>query len=103
MTPRIAILAADGAELDPVQAVAARLWAGQAGVDPEGVVAKAAEKYWRAHGGDDGYWSALGQPMACGRCGETYKLENLSVCPNCFALACSRHDRLCACGQRALG
>lgn len=101
--PAIVRLASKGVGLTPLQAVAGRLWVAHEGADPDGVVARAVEAYWRAADGDDGYWRLMSQRMSCDICGETYKLENLAVCPNCFGVRCYRHDRSCGCGFPVLG
>lgn len=101
--PAIVTLVRQGAALTPLQAVAAKLWRESGGDDPDGSLGRAIEAYWRARPGDDGYWAALSQRMSCDSCGETYKLENLSVCPNCFRVYCYRHGRDCSCGHAILG
>ena len=41
--------------------------------------------YWKARSGDeDAYWAFLNGRDMCAECGGGYRIENLSVCPNCF-------------------
>ena len=103
--PRIAELARSGAELSDVQAIAGKLWLanGGAALDEDGAIAATIAAYWKAQPGADPYWDALDTRTSCDACGETYKLENLSICPNCFSLACHNHDRACACGHMRVG
>lgn len=99
MTPRIADLARGGAPLSDLQAVAGKLWLANGGADEDGVIAAAITAHWAA----TSYWDALETRMSCDVCGERYKLENLSICPNCFSLGCPKHDRACSCGHARAG
>lgn len=103
--PRIAELARSGAALTDLQAIAGKLWLanGGAAADEDGAIAAAIAAYWKAQPGADPYWEALDTRTTCDACGETFKLENLSICPNCFSLACYKHDRACACGHARVG
>jgi hypothetical protein len=100
-TPSIVKLVLDGATLTPLQAAAGKLWL----VSNDGAehVRRAVEAYWTAHGGDDAYWELMSSRMACDACGETYTLENLSICPNCFKTYCYKHARTCNCGCATVG
>jgi hypothetical protein len=100
--PAIVSLVREGAALTPIQAAAGRLWLGAGAGDIEDV-RRVIEDYWREHGGDGAYWALMSARMSCDACGETYKLENLSICPNCFRTRCYRHGRTCACGHEAVG
>ncbi|MBI1250704.1 MAG: hypothetical protein GC189_04445 [Alphaproteobacteria bacterium] len=104
--PRIVVLCREGATLDDVQAVAGKLWLNTPAAaleDVDGAVNKAIAAYWAALPGPDPYWDALAARMTCDACGESSKLENLSVCPNCFSAFCYRHGRNCPCGGETLG
>jgi hypothetical protein len=101
--PAIVKLAREGGDLSPLQAVAGQLWLAYGGDDADGAVARAIEAHWRAQGGSDPYRDCLSTRMACDGCGESYRLENLAVCPNCFNTYCHRHGRTCRCGWATLG
>jgi hypothetical protein len=103
--PRIALMARAGEPLSSLQAVAGKLWLGYGGdqLDEDGAIARAIGAFWAAEGDGDPYWDYLDNRFACDGCGESYKLENLAVCPNCFALRCHKHDRACSCGHTLLG
>lgn len=59
------------------------------------------------------YDEILWQRSYCSRCGERYKIENLSICTRCQSLYCPRcgndcdrdqdGDRLCRCGGELTG
>lgn len=59
------------------------------------------------------YEALLRQRYVCPSCGETWRLENLSVCCECYELLCSRccehsernahGEKLCACGGIYVG
>lgn len=104
-TPRIVALVREGAALSDLQAAAGKLWLdhGGAASDEGGVMASTIEAYWRAKPGRDPYWDFLGERASCDACGESYKYENLAICPNCFRATCHRHDRRCRCGHDTLG
>ena len=65
------------------------------------------------NGGSSGWGSMLRERQYCDRCGERYRLENLSVCTGCGNLTCYRcpprggkHEngnRLCSCGGEVVG
>lgn len=99
------MLARSGEALTDIQAIAGRLWLGNGGAvaDEDGSIAAAIAAHWKAQPGVDPYWDALDARTSCDACGETCKLENLSICPNCFSLACYKHDRACACGHTRVG
>lgn len=99
--PLIASLVRDGAALTPLQAAAGRLWL--VGKDGAEDVRRAVEAYWADRGGDDAYWELMSSRMDCSACGEIYKLENLSICPNCYQTYCYRHGRTCCCGCDTVG
>lgn len=103
--PRIADLARSGAALSELQAIAGKLWLANGGdaEDQDGAIAAAIAAHWKAQPGADPYWDALDTRMPCDACGETFKLENLSVCPNCFSVSCYKHDRACSCGHTRVG
>ncbi len=92
-----------GAKLGTIEAVAGRLWLMQGGADVDGAVKHAVDAFWAGEPGDDPYWDAMSARTPCGACGEVNRLENLSVCPNCFAVYCYRHGRDCVCGHPTLG
>jgi len=96
----------DGAALSPLQAVAGRLWLQGRG-DENGAMQRTLDAYWSARpvkeSGDDPYEDVLTTRMACSACTETFRLENLAVCPNCFSGYCYRHGRACACGFTTVG
>lgn len=103
--PRIASMARAGEALTSLQAVAGKLWLsyGGAELDVDGAIARAITAFWAGEGDGDPYWDYLDTAMNCAACGERYKLENLAICPNCFAVSCPRHDRDCSCGHQMLG
>ena len=103
--PRIVQMIRDGEPLDDLSAAAGKLWLSYGGkeTDEGGVVSAAIDAYWRGQPGKDPYWDFLSNRTDCDACGETYKLENLSICPNCFKTYCYRHDRTCGCGHKTLG
>jgi hypothetical protein len=105
MIPKIVELARENAPLSDVQAAVGKLWLdyGGAAQDADGAVSRAIEAHWRARGGEDPYWDFLATRGVCDACGESYKHENLSICPNCFRTYCPRHGRACRCGHAALG
>src|SRR5262249_47648852 len=81
----------------PVEATAALLWLTEnEAVFPRTDEAVAIIKaFWNARSSDeDAYWAFLNERDACAECGERYRIENLSVCPNCFNLYCPRETRL---------
>jgi len=46
---------------------------------------------WKRQSSDeDAYWSFLSKRSMSAECGERYRIENLTVCPNCFNLYCPR-------------
>ncbi|NJM21502.1 MAG: hypothetical protein HC836_43845 [Richelia sp. RM2_1_2] len=54
--------------------------------------------------GDANYNTMLGTRESCCFCGETYKLENLSICVDCVNLYCYRCSRsACGCGGELVG
>jgi hypothetical protein len=101
--PAVVDLVRQGAALDLLEAAAAKLWLAGGGADPDGAIAASVEAFWRAQPGDDPYWAFLSQRMACDGCGDTSKIENLSICPNCFNTYCYRHGRDCECGHVTVG
>jgi hypothetical protein len=103
--PGIAKLAREGVALTALQAMAGKLWlaAGGSSVDEDGAVLAAVDAFWRSQPGDDPYWDFLSTRMMCDACGETYKVENLGVCPNCYRTLCYRCGRDCRCGHAIVG
>lgn len=101
--PRIVQLLRSGAALSQIQGLAAKLWLAAGGADPDGRLAAAVDAYWKSQPGADPYWQALSERMNCAACGETYRLENTSICPNCFKTYCYKHERTCVCGHATLG
>ena len=103
--PRIVVLIRERARLSDLQAAAGKIWLdhGGAASDGDGVLTAAVEAHWRAKPGRDPYWDFLSERASCDACGESYKYENLAICPNCFRTMCHRHDRKCRCGHEALG
>jgi hypothetical protein len=103
--PAVVQMIREGVPLDDLQATAAKLWLDYGGdaMDDGGKVRAAVEAYWRSKRGSDPYWDFLEQRSSCNRCGETYKYENLSICPNCFNTYCYRHNAQCSCGHKPLG
>lgn len=91
--------------MNDLQATAGTLWLANGGaeLDHDGAVGRAIQAHWRFRPGDDPYSAFLGAKGSCDSCGETYKHENLSICPNYFATYCYRHHRACACGHVTLG
>jgi hypothetical protein len=90
----------------PVEAMAALLWLTEnEAVFPRTNEAVAMIKtFWKARSDDeDAYWAFLSGHDICAECGERYRIENLSVCPNCFNLYCPREARACDCGSVRLG
>lgn len=90
----------------PVEAMAALLWLTENEGDfPHTDEAVAIVKaFWKARSSDeDAYWAFLSGRDMCAECGERYRVENLSVCPNCFNLYCPREPRACDCGHKTLG
>ena len=63
--------------------------------------------------GNENYDRMLRKREYCSLCGETYKLENLSICVNCDNLFCyrctgqygtaSNGNRRCSCGEELVG
>lgn len=91
---------------EPVEAMAALLWLGENEANfPRAKEALALVKaFWKGQSSDeDAYWSFLSERSVCAECGERYRVENLSVCPNCFNLYCPREARICDCGGTLLG
>ena len=91
---------------EPVEGMAALLWlTGNEATFPRADEAVALVKaFWKRRSPDeDGYWSFLCERGICAECGERYRIENLSVCPNCFNLYCPREARACDCGGVRLG
>jgi hypothetical protein len=91
---------------EPVEAMAAFLWLTENEADfPRADEAIALIKtFWKRRSADeDAYWSYLNERSMCAECGERYRIENLSVCPNCFNLYCPREARACDCGSMCLG
>ena len=105
MLPRIVHMIRDGEPLDDLKAAAGQLWLAHGGEahDADGAIAAVIALYWKMRPGKDPYWDFLSLRGRCSRCGESYKLENLAICPNCFKTSCYRHERACACGHTALG
>ena len=103
--PQIVFLVRDGAKLNDLQACAGKLWLAEAGgkMDDVGAVRKAIDAYWTARPGADPYWDFLATRGNCSNCAETFKYENLAICPNCFKSYCYRESRACDCGHKALG
>ncbi|MEQ1617017.1 MAG: hypothetical protein ABL883_01575 [Terricaulis sp.] len=101
--PSIVRLAGEGATLSSIEAAAGKLWLAAGGEDVDGSVRRAVEAFWRAQPGADPYWDFLSTRMDCDNCGERNRLENLSICPNCFNVYCSKHERKCACGHNLVG
>ncbi len=58
---------------------------------------------WDGRPGDDPYWTFLGKRGTCRICATTYKHENLSVCPNCFATYCPAYKERCDFGHVPVG
>lgn len=92
-------------KLSEPEAIAARLWIylERESFDPNGALGAVIEQLWKARGGDDVYEDVLRQRDRCGECAEIYRLENLSICPNCFRLTCYRHKKRCSCGHLPVG
>lgn len=91
---------------DPVEAMAALLWLAHTDANfPRADEAMVLIKtFWKRRSTDeDAYWSYLNERGMCAECGERYRIENLSVCPNCFNLYCPRESRACDCGSVRLG
>jgi hypothetical protein len=101
--PSVVDLIREGAALSALQAVAAKLWLDAGGADPDGAVARGIEAYWRSQPGADPYWDCLSRRMNCDACGETSRLENLAICPDCFKVFCYKHGSVCVCGCATLG
>jgi len=103
--PHIVALARKGAELDPLQATAGKLWLAGTGaaLDEGGQLRRAVDAFWRCQPGADPYWAFMATRMDCDGCGEIFKVENLAICPNCFRTWCYRHDRTCRCGHTTVG
>jgi hypothetical protein len=91
--------------LSAAEKIAAKLWiyAQRERFDPQGRLGAMVEALWQTHGGKDAYWDVLGERDRCGECGQTFRLENLAICPNCFRLSCYRHRHTCACGHTPVG
>ncbi|NJM21807.1 MAG: hypothetical protein HC836_39840 [Richelia sp. RM2_1_2] len=54
--------------------------------------------------GDSNYDNLLRTRDYCCRCGETYRLENLSICVECDNLFCYRcNRRICGCSGEVVG
>lgn len=54
--------------------------------------------------GSDNYYKMLRTRERCTGCGETYKLENLSICLECDRVYCYRcTDSSCYCGGEVVG
>ena len=94
-----------GRELDDLRAVAARLWLSAHGdaVDPDRSLREAVQAYWASRPGDDPYWAFLEDRGSCDACGESYRFENLSICPECLRTYCPRHRARCICGFDVVG
>ena len=104
-TPRILALVQDAAPLDDLQATAAMLWLYHNGdkIDPDHSLRDQVDAYWQARDGDDPYCMFLRKRGSCDTCATTYKYENLSICPNCFATYCPRHSARCHCCHAPVG
>ena len=94
-----------GRELDDLRATAARLWLAlrDDAIDPDRKLRDAVRTYWASRPGDDPYWSYLENRDSCDSCGESYRYENLSICPNCLRTFCPRRRALCSCGFDVVG
>lgn len=103
--PQVIDTLREGAALDDLAAAAAQLWLGAEGqsADPDGSLRQAVAAYWRSRPGADPYWDFLGKRGACSTCGERYRFENLSICPNCLKTFCYRDKERCACGFKPVG
>src|SRR5262245_2397207 len=75
---------------DPMRVMKIHCWTGSAGARRDGV-SETLETYVTALRSElkrqdaDWYDRLLSTKDACDRCGETYRLENVSVCTNCSA------------------
>lgn len=91
-------------------------WQWSAGAKQEGVSADLQEYLqacFQQNGGSDGWDTLLRQRDACDRCGETYRVENLSICTRCNSSYCYRcapigglsanGNRACGCGGEVVG
>ena len=103
--PQIIARLREGAALSDISAAAARLWLETDGrdADPDGSLKEAVAAYWRECPGADPYWDFLYRRGYCAACGETYRFENLAICPNCLKTFCYRDNELCGCGFRPVG
>ncbi len=54
-------------------------------------------------GGSEWYDTFLRQRSNCSVCFETYKIENLSVCPKCKSYYCPRCNKDCYCDVSLIG
>ena len=91
--------------LDDLRATAARLWLAAHGeaIDPGGDLREAVRSYWSSRPGDDPYWDFLSNRDPCAACGEVFRYENLSICPNCLRTYCPAHRSRCGCGFDVVG
>lgn len=104
-TPRILEMVRDGVRLNDLQATAAYLWLyrNREEFDADGSLAARIDTYWKARPGRDPYCDFLARRDTCRSCADTYRYENLSICPDCFATYCPRHNGLCSCGHKPVG
>lgn len=56
-----------------------------------------------AQGGSAGWDSFLRGREYCDRCGERYRLENLSICTGCKSTYCYRCSQSCSCDGQVVG
>lgn len=54
-------------------------------------------------GGSEWYDTFLRQRSTCSVCFETYKVENLSICPKCESYYCYRCRKDCGCDVSLIG
>lgn len=103
--PKIVHMAYEGASLSDLEACAGKLWVDDDGgrQDADGAVRRAIEEHWNAKPGNDPYWDFLGTRGLCDQCGQSFKHENMAICPNCFRTHCYRETRNCSCGHVMLG
>lgn len=85
---------AAGLVTDPQRLLVLHCWCGNRGVKENGGAGEAIEEHHRASWAameaqsPDWYEILLSEHLRCADCGETYRLENLSVCCGCLRKTC---------------
>ena len=92
-------------QLTSIQAAAARLWlnANADSLPDFEALDTLVKAYWYGLGGHNAYDDFWYKRLICDVCGDVFRFENLSVCPNCFKVYCYKDRTECECGFYPLG